>query len=350
VAQTQGLRALIQRHYDKVIALAGLLALLLSILVLFMAGQRSRDDAAAFEGQLTAIRPAHPTAAPLAIGSYSNALSQLARPFRIAVIDESAPGFFVPEKRVWCAACRRPIPFAATNCPYANCGVAQPREPTERAGYDGDGGGIPSEAEKNLGLNMDDPKDDTADSDSDGFSNLDEFRAETDLRDPKSHPNIGSLLRVVDITSTELPLKFMAASKLPNGKVRCQINMAGDSYFVVESERIGKTDFTMARYVETTERKLDKIMNRERDFVIQKVILQRGQREIVLPLNEGTTDKDYSIKLLLPLDGTTYTASLDSKFTLRNETYRVISVDPRAYTVVIRNDTDGRELTVPRLP
>ncbi len=356
MARTQGFVALLQRHYDKIVALVAILALLASVLNLVYSGARNRRLDAAYAASLDSLQPQFPLATPVSLQPYSNALAILRRPFRIPVDPDRPVGFFVPESRVWCVACRRPIPRAATNCPYAECGAAQPREETEKAGYDGDGGGIPDKDELRYGLNPSDPADDIIDSDGDGFSNLDEHLAGTDPKDPKSHPDLAVMLRVVEIVATRLPLKFMGATTMPDGRHRCQINLKPEggaealTYFVTEGEQIGKTEFRLLRYGEKTERRPDPMFGgRERDFVTKQVVVARGKKEIVLTLDKEAVDTDYTIKLLLPHNNKTFDLTAESDFQLGEDKWRVISVDSVAHTVVLRNDADRRELTVPKL-
>lgn len=357
MARTQGFGALLQRHYDKIVALLFLLALLGSVLHLVTSGARHRAEEADYAGRLDSLKPQFPVATPVSLQPYSNALNVLRRPFRISVDPDRPAGFFVPESRVWCVACRRPIALAATNCPYAECAAIQPREATDAVGYDGDGGGIPDKDELKYGLKPADAADDVADGDGDGFNNLEEHLAGFDPNDPKSHPDLAAMLRVVEIVANRLPLMFMSATKMPDGRQRCQINVkpVGSAetltHFVSEGEQIGGTEFKLLRYIETVERRPDPMMGgRERDFVSKQVVVARGKKEIVLPEGKQAVDTDYTIKLTLPRNNATYELTAESDFKLGDDKWRVISVDSVAHTVVLRNDADRRELTVPKSP
>lgn len=357
MARTQGFGALLQRHYDKIVALVALLALLVSVLHLVTSGARHRAEESDYASRLDGLKPQFPVATPVSLQAYSNAMNVLRRPFRIPVDPERPAGFFVPESRVWCVACRRPIPRVATNCPYAECAAIQPREATDAEGYDGDGGGIPDKDELRYGLNPSDPADDVADSDGDGFNNLEEHQAGTDPADSKSHPDLAAMLRVAEIVATRLPLMFMGAITMPDGRHRCQINLkpAGAAetvtFFVTEGEQIGNTEFKLLRYSEKVERRPDPMMGgRERDFVSKQIVVARGKKEIVLPEGKEAVDTDYKIKLTLPRNNATYDLTAESDFELGDDRWRVISVDSVAHTVVLRNDADRRELTVPKSP
>ena len=355
MTNTHGFIALVKRQYDKVIAVVAVTLLLLAISTLMLSRARNLTEEQDYERRLDALSPANPTLETVSLTLYSNALGHLERPFRISSDPSSTAKFFVPESRVWCASqsCRALIPRGSTNCPV--CQILQPVEPTDDPNYDSDGGGIPDWWEIKYGLNPSDPKDDRIDSDGDGFDNYAEFKANTDPTDPKSHPDLIALLRVANIEATPLPIKFMGATRLPNGKTRVQINLwegngrQATSYFVVEGEKIGKTEFKLLRYIETTEERFDPMMNKNRIFTIKKVEIGRGLKVTTLGLDENAIEADYRIKLVQTLDGTSFEVAGDGEFRVGEKKYRVISVDNQAMTVVLRSDADALDVTVPRL-
>jgi hypothetical protein len=353
VPANTGFIVFIKRFYDKLIALAAVVILLVGIGTLVIGRHRAAADQQAYVARLDALVPAHPTLEPISLITHSNALRQLASPYRIAIDHERTAGFFVPESRAWCAsrACRKPIPLDSTNCP--SCQTPQPRELGDVEGYDGDGGGIPDKWEIKYGLDPFDPSDDIKDSDGDGFSNLEEYKAGTDPLDPKSHPDRLGWLRVQKIDVVKLPIKFMAVNKMPNGN-RIQMNvvepgsMRARTYFVITNQMIGKTDFKLLNYIETRERVISPITKTPMDKVIQKVQIGRGGKVITLGLGEDASESDYTITFVQTLDGTTFQAAGDGEFTVDGKKYRVISVDNQATSVVLRNDADKVETTVPK--
>ena len=349
-----GFIVFIKRFYDKLIALAAVVILLVGIGTLVIGRHRAAADQQAYVARLDALVPAHPTLEPISLVGYSNALRHLASPYRIAIDPGRAAGFFVPESRVWCASrdCRKPIPVASTNCPV--CQTPQPVDPITRKDYDGDGGGIPDQWENTYGLDPLKADDDIKDSDGDGFNNLAEFKADTDPLDPKSHPELLGLLRVEKIEVTKLPIKFMAVTQMPNG-YRIQVNVLEpgatqpSTYFVVTNQMIGKTDFKLLRYIETTERRPSPVTKTLMDFTVKKVEIGRGGKVITLGLGEDVSESDYKITFVQTLDGTRFEVAGDGGFTLDGKQFRVIAVDSQANSVVLRNDADKMETTVPRL-
>ncbi len=351
---TTGFAAFVGRFYDKLIALVAVAALLAAIGTLATGRRRGAAEEQAYFARLDELKPAHPTLDPVSLVAYSNALRHLASPYRIAIDPGRAAGFFVPESRVWCASrdCRKPIPVASTNCPV--CQTPQPVDPITRKDYDGDGGGIPDQWENTYGLDPLKADDDIKDSDGDGFNNLAEFKADTDPLDPKSHPELLGLLRVEKIEATKLPVKFMAVTRMPNG-YRIQVNVMEpgatqpSTYFVVTNQMIGKTDLKLLRYIETKERRPSPVTKTLMDFTIQKVQIGRGGKVITLGLGEDASESDYKITFVQTLDGTRFEVAGDGGFTLDGKQFRVIAVDSQANSVVLRNDADKMETTVPRL-
>lgn len=346
-----GFVAFLKRFYDKLIALVAVAILLAAVGTLALGHHRAAADQRAYDARLDALKPDHPTLAPISLVAHSNALRQLAAPYRISIDTGRTYGFFVPESRIWCAYrnCRKPIPADSTNCP-----ACQREQPVQKVVEDSDGGGIPDKWEIKYGLDPFDPADDTKDSDGDGFSNLEEYKAGTNPLDPKSHPDRLGWLRVQKIDVVKLPIKFMAVSKMPNGNHRIQINVVepgatrASSHFVVTNQMIGKTDFKLLKYLEKQERAISPVTKTPMTKVTQKVQIGRGDKIITLGLGEDSSEADYKITFVQTLDGTTFQTAGDGEFTIDGKNYRVIAVDNQASSVVLRNDADKAETMVPK--
>ncbi|MFA4943590.1 MAG: thrombospondin type 3 repeat-containing protein [Lentisphaeria bacterium] len=125
--------------------------------------------------------------------------------------DPTAGGLFDPYRYIRCAnaACAYLVPIEYAICP--DCGTPQGEEKagTIPAGLDSDGDGIPDEVEaKHAFLDPQNPEDAWGDSDNDGFTNLEEYKAGTDLALATSRPPLASRLRWLHIRQTPLDIVF----------------------------------------------------------------------------------------------------------------------------------------------
>ena len=92
---------------------------------------------------------------------------------------------------------------------------------------DADQDGIPNKWEKQYGLNWKDPNDAARDNDNDGFTNLDEFKRESNPKDPTS-PNVIALeYRLKDVYRPKRPIKLRVATVADN-RITLQFQMMVD--------------------------------------------------------------------------------------------------------------------------
>lgn len=130
-----------------------------------------------------------------------------------------------------------PIPSDAAICPFT--GVEQPVL-SEKESRDSDGDGLPDGWEKTYGLNHLNPSDFEGDLDGDGFSNLEEYDAETNPLDLASFPAPSAKLRLVRSQVNPFKLLFRGTSLLPNGELKYQINLRSleRTYFAELNEEV----------------------------------------------------------------------------------------------------------------
>ncbi len=352
MAMNSGFWGVFKRSYHLLIIGAALVFLALA-LVGYLMGQET-VGAKHYQRSIASMSPKHAQVEPLAMAVYSNAMRQMERPYRISIDTNETVGFFIPEKRIWCAYrdCLALLPPGTTKCPV--CGTEQPVELAEAKDLDSDGGGIPDWWEKQYGLDPLNPDDDTIDSDGDGFSNLIEYYAGTDPLDPNSHPDLLDFMMVDKIVATKLPIRFMGATRMPGDKYRCQVNvlergqLRPTTYFLLEGEQIGKTDFKLARYLETTEKRFDPRFNREMSVTVKKIEIARGGRVITIAEGENVSEADYKITLRQTLDNTTFEIADEGLFKIGEGRYKVISVDNQTQSVVLQNDASKKETTLSR--
>lgn len=352
------------RQYDKLIAVAVLIGLVISLFYLTSAGAERKQREADFINDLEGLKPSAGAVQAMDLSAYEGASRQVKAPFQLAVLDARQPGLLTPERRVTCvnAECQKPIPFNADACPF--CAAKQPPAEPDKGGLDSDKDGILDTVENGLGLNPQDPADAKADMDADGFTNLEEIKAETSPKDPKSHPALVNLLRVKELRGKKLPLIFSDVNRMPDGKLQLVFNTVGQyrrTYYVREGAQIGETNKVTGKP--------------ETDFVAGKVDLKYEEREnpnmpgiklkvnastatvkrlsdgkeLTLKINEKEINTDVEAVFALTLDNSEYTALEGGSFKLRDETYRVVSVDQGKTSVVIENAADGKQKVVPKL-
>lgn len=337
------------RHYDKLLAVVVLLALLGSLIYLSVTGVRRRRIERDYLTELRGLVPAHPVASELDTAPFEEMSAQARQPYQMTVLSNQVATFFIPESRVWCIDCRRPIPFDSEKCVF--CGATQPdgRPPAD---LDSNRDGIPDAWYRQYGM---DPYDSTIadqDWDGDGFTNRQEYEAGTSPIDPEDHPPVDVLLRVKSIEGRSVTLQFRGHQVMPDGSVRCQFNLPGGQTPMLPigaSLEIGGYTFEFVEYeVRQVERQRPG-WPAPRLTDVPFAILQSGDQRIEL---ESRVDQDFTefiVTLTLPLDDSIYTVRPGHTFTLRGVTYRLISVDRQRQSVVILSESDDRELTVPSL-
>lgn len=354
MAQKHGLNLPLLRQYDKIFALLVLIGLLFSLVRLTQSSAERSTSKVNYVQALEALRPADPTARPFDMALYDHAIVALrAPPVQLPVASNETAGVFIPERRVWCVECRRPIAAEAMRCPF--CNADQPDAHSPDLGRDTDKDGIPDAKETEWNLNPLDPADAAFDADQDGFSNLQEFNAGYNARDPESHPEIDVLLRVAKIEAKQFPLVLKGASKMPTGVWKIQVNLLtadgreGRTIWVLEGERIGTTGLKMGSFTEKKEKQFNPSINKtvEIDRSFATVIREADGRSFPLTVGDKHSS-DVEAVLILPLDKTTYPVSTGGSFKLRGQSYHVINIDTEAFTVVIEDKSTGKKITVPR--
>ena len=369
------------RNYDKILAAIAVALLAGAIFCFISAKGSARRDKESFDNALKARAPAHPAldrdAATASARASREALLRMAKPFQMAADPESSAGFFVPEVRVWCVKCRKPIPFSSEKCPL--CGVEQPKKSGESidATLDTDTDGIPDIWEREHGFN---PlaADSDLDFDGDGFTNLEEFLAGTDPRDKGSHPDLMGFIRVASVETAHLPLVFKSEIKMAGDKYKCQFNYIDKelgnrvkSLFVDVGELIGPldrlpgtslkapprfADFRLAALEHRDETFFDKIENREKTRSVPVAIVERVStgRKIEFMIDKESTDSVYVVVFVQThdKDNTEYTAdgsAGEAVFDIAGEKFLLVGVDGRNGPVTIRRLSDKKEFVIQRL-
>jgi len=324
-----GKHDLMRNHYDKVILLVALVALLFSCVMLVQQIQSDREDFA-FSVQRITWKGAPEVLQDTVSFDAELSVAREAASTPLTV----APRTTVSELRVACVKCGRPIPYSATSCP--SCLAVQP-DIDDKKTRDTDEDGIPDQIELAWGLNPQDPQDAIQDMDSDGFSNLEEFRDETDPKDPDSLPDPVVKLRVAKIRAVPFYLRFVTTSVFGDGSLRYQLNMQTRerTYFA----KLG--DVIQGYKVETYDPEA-------KDGETLTMVRESDNRTVNLIKGRPVTEQELKILFVSLLDRSKLPVqSLKDVFDLRGVDYKV--VDIRRESVIIQNVKTAEKVVVPML-
>lgn len=346
----------IVKYYDKVIVVVVLIGLVISLFYLTRsAGPARQREEANYKLRIDSLKPDSTALKAIDMTEFEDAIRLARTPLQLATPDAQKAGFLMPERRVTCVVkeCQKPIPYAAEKCPF--CGGGQPKPAEADPDLDTDGDGIPDRIEIALGLNPNDPADAHGDLDGDGFTNLQEFIAKTDPKDPKSHPPLVSLLRVKELRGKRMPLIFSGVNKMPDGKnqiVFNQVEPIRRTHWVRENEPIGETGYAAgtvtAKSVERENPNMPGIKMRV-DVSTVEVKRLSDNKVMTLTINEGGKVTDVEAVIVFPLDNAEYTVLEGGTFKVREETYRVLTVDSEKTSVTIENEANGQQKVIPKL-
>jgi len=266
-----------KEHWDWLVAAAGLVALVASAVV-FMSrlGTSPEDGAMRCEMRLKAATPAHEGVPAADMTIFQSVFRMAKSPPSMVEIDPKKGSFLASDTRIVCKAekdavgkdgkpmkgCGRPIPMDMKECPY--CGVVQDTGVTKEE----EGVRKMKEWASRYGVDLVLHPD--ADSDNDGFTDLEEyeFAARTEgvsnPKDPDSHPDyLESLFVEGEMNQTFLPFYLQTVSPIPNGwrfnfRDASRKNAYGQAmvYSVLKGEDIGKTGFSVVKYEKKTEERV----------------------------------------------------------------------------------------------
>lgn len=209
-------------HYDWIAAGVGLLALAAGAVFFALSlGEDPDVEAAAEVRSIERLKPSETGVKSVDMAGYQSALTATRKPAVLAAVSEKGESFLASERRVLCSKCKKAIPGDVKVCPVCPfCGTKQEEE--KKIVVDADGDGLPDEWEARYGLSSNNPADANADTDGDGFTNLEEFLAKTDPTDRNDHPDyLDSLSIVLPLQETKMPFVFRKANKIPGGW-RCE--------------------------------------------------------------------------------------------------------------------------------
>lgn len=243
----------------------------------------------------------------------------------------------VSEERIRCynPACAKPIPFDAKICPF--CKTKQP-EPIDKNTLDSDEDGIPNVIEQKYGLDPYDKVDAYLDLDGDGFLNIEEYQAGTDMANAEDSPEPIAKLRWFKTYQHPFNLRFQAVSTSgPNGDINIfQINLRSleRTYFVKMNETIADSSYKLVSYDPEA-------------AAGPTVVLREGNRDIPLIKGRVLKHHEMSVGLVSLLDGKPFRKRVGDSIEMKDRTYKVVDITSNG--VIIADDKTGQKTRVGRL-
>ena len=365
-------------HWDWLVALAGLLALVAAAFALVTAlGEDPDEKANEMLRQLGGAPRGATGVEAVDLSAFETAAKKVQTPPKVVEIAETQESFMASGRRVFCElgdaadekkACGLPIPFGLKTCPL--CGAKQPEEQKVVLDSDGDGMDDEYEAEHGLDPNRDDRDDDL---DGDGFTNWEEFEAKTDPNDATSHPDyLDSLTLKMPLKETHLPFYFDKALKLPNGTKRYYFRdpkrkntygQRGVTYSVLEGEEIGQaeklpTGFVVKGYEERSEeRKIaaskgEKQLKKTVDTSVAMIERKSDKKRLELVVGESKRAVAVDSKATLVYTrGETkeFSVAVGEEISLNGNTYKVVAItrEDKMAKVTVAGLAGKKTLTAP---
>ena len=349
-----GANNFIKEHYDWLVALAGLAALVVAIVFLVISfGKSPEGGASEYNAIVSGKRSQGEGIAKNDMAPLNAAVRGVKTPMALQAVDPKKASFLASARRVACTSvegkgCGKPIPPGLEKCPF--CSAVQPKE--VKVSIDSDKDGIPNDVEVALGLDPNNAADAGGDIDGDGFTNLEEYVAKTDPKDPNSHPDYLDSLSVdgKPVTKT-LPVFFKDINRLGGGKFRYVFRdpnaknpygSRGVDYRVEQGQEIADTGFAPVEYTEKFE--MQKIkggggMEKKVDVSTVKLVRASDKKELIVRVNQHNAPIDVQATLLYRR-GTDRKIDVmkGSEFDLNGKKYKVTALTPVG--------TDGVEVTV----
>ena len=215
-------------HYDWLVAIAGIV-LLVGVGVLFASSlDNSPDEArAACAAELKQRPPQYKAVAvdPEILKVLGEAERNFVSPTSLEVPNDKKGSFLASECRVYCQNvnptnfCHKPIPYKSKECPFCHSPQLSSEDSVDAARGGSDA---------------------KLDADGDTFTNLEEFEAKTNPKNPVSHPDFLDFLTVAsELRTDKLPFLFKMATPLPSG-YRLTFEVLGKDYRKTTTALIGE--------------------------------------------------------------------------------------------------------------
>ena len=339
------------RHYDKLLVVVALVALLVSLAYLVTAGMardEEKGDSSRFAQDIQRLKASPTLVEPISMAPYDQAAKQLDEPFMVGLINREQHNFLTPECRVRCvnAACLKPIPEKAEVCPF--CGEKQQEQRKINEEFSTLNDGVPDVFKRLHGINIREAGAADADIDGDGFTLLEEYLAKTDPTDPNSRPPYTAKLELRELRGKKLMMRFTGVNKMPDGN-QLVFNWTDPrnrrTFWIRENQPIGETGYTAGQLTVKEEERERPGGGGNIRVDVSTVVVKRNSdgKEIVLQINEGEQNTDVEAVFVFLVDNSELTLLEAQEFKLRDETYRVVSINDKDGTVVVEDTGDGNK-------
>lgn len=179
-------------------------------------------------------------------------------------------------KKKKCSFCSSPLEYI----PPEQIAVVDPEISTK----DSDNDGIPDADEVKLGLDPNNGGDAGIDTDEDGFTNVEEYRSKTDIKDPKSRDSYAKKLSVKDIKESRIGIRV---ARIQNDKNEKDVSKWSVQFDSVTKIKRGKSVRETRRTLKVPRvgRELKKAGLSGEDYILEKIIPKfddnQGNRENV---------------------------------------------------------------------
>jgi len=152
--------------------------------------------------------------------------------------------------------------------------------------------------------------------------------------------------RMGKITRTPLP----AGCRISCTAQQFTLNLQGDrgTYFKLLGESV--LGFRLREYEKKTEMRDVKWSRTPKEIDVSELTLERGKKRIVLVKDEDVMYSEYTVFFLFKLDGSEHEKKVGDVFSLKENEYRLISVDSDLKTVVVQRLHDKKDFVIHRIP
>lgn len=334
----------LETQYDKLLAVVLLLILLGCLIYLAMQVGAVKKAQIEFDGWIESFDNNRISVEAVSSDLFDKAVRSLEEPYQVGYEAWTNYHLFIPEARLTCHSCKMPDRAEGTHCIHCET-ERDPAPPPKPDDQDSDDDGLFDVWEELYGLDPFDRADAALDMDGDGYSNLEEFIAETDPKDPASHPAPITELRLTGIKSKTFGLRFESRIKSGAGYT-FGLNYARNGKIETKFLKLGEAiaSYTLTKY-EFKEIEVGEPMPIKKD-VSELTLTNAEGKTVVLTKGQDAVEISHTARFEIARSKATFTAKVNGKIKVDGDDYTMISIDTKARIAVIRRDRDGVQLAI----